>query len=97
MPKKEVLVRICPKCGSRNVERGAGGRAMSPYYVCKSCGFAGTLFPEIRLKDAKKMEETAAKYSSLLAPTKKPISIPLILFFILLSTIIFIALIILGR
>jgi hypothetical protein len=46
--KAEKMIRICPKCSSKNVVLTSmkGGR----FYVCKNCSFAGSLFPEIPKK-----------------------------------------------
>ena len=37
-------VRICPNCGSENVEAAAGGITGS--FMCGECGFSGSVFPE---------------------------------------------------
>jgi hypothetical protein len=52
--KKEKFVRICPRCNSKNVELASmkGGR----YYLCKSCGFGGSLFPELPRRFADNMK-----------------------------------------
>lgn len=95
--KREKLIRICPKCGSKNVENELIFSRMGQFYVCKSCGFGGSLFPEIPMRYAKKIKEMPVRYSATLAPTKKPLSVPLILLFIMVSACIFILLIALGR
>lgn len=50
-------VRICPRCKSTEVTcRGAITKEMvSPNWVCLTCGFQGPLFPEVNIKDAKKL------------------------------------------
>jgi predicted RNA-binding Zn-ribbon protein involved in translation (DUF1610 family) len=95
--KKEIFVRICPRCGSKKVENKAMVSNMGQFYACKSCGFGGSLFPEIPKKYADKMKDRSMRYSTTLAPTKKPLSIPLFLFYLVTSTIIIVSLIILSR
>ena len=95
--KKEKFIKVCPRCGSKNVENELIFSRMGQFYVCKSCGFGGSLFPEISMNYAKKLKEMPIKYSTILAPTKKPLSIPLVLFFMLVSICIFILLIAFGR
>jgi len=95
--KKEILVRVCPKCGSKNVDIDVGTYNIAPFYVCKSCGFGSPLFPEISMKEARKLKERPINYSPILTPTKKPVSIPIILFYLFTGAIIMIILIILGR
>jgi len=92
--KKEKLVRICPRCGSKNVEKEVLLSNVAQFYVCRSCGFGGSLFPEVQMKYARKIKETPTKYTTILAPTKKPLSIPLIVFALVMATIICILLII---
>ncbi len=39
-----LKVRICPKCGSDDVQMVAGGAI--GMWICKKCGFSGSIFPE---------------------------------------------------
>lgn len=39
-----LKVRICPKCGSDNVQMVAGGTTGS--WMCGKCSFSGSVFPE---------------------------------------------------
>jgi len=97
MSKREKLIRVCPKCGSKNVDRDVGTYDIAPFYVCKSCGYGSSLFPEISIKEAKKLKEKPIKYSPILTPTKKPVSVPLILFSLVFAIITMLILIILGQ
>lgn len=36
--------KFCPKCGSDEVEMIAGGTTGT--WMCKKCGFSGSIFPE---------------------------------------------------
>ena len=85
--KKEKFIRVCPRCGSKNVENEVIFSRMGQFYVCKHCGFGGSLFPEIPKKFADKMKERPTRYSATLAPTKKPLSIPLLLILLVISII----------
>jgi predicted RNA-binding Zn-ribbon protein involved in translation (DUF1610 family) len=71
---KEKLVRICPQCQSKEVSfRGMISRqALSPNYVCLTCGFQGPLFPQIKEEDAKKLPEQTRNFvQSQLPPVSK--------------------------
>ena len=94
---KEKFVRVCPKCESKNVDIDPVIGNIAPFYICKSCGFGGPLFPEVSLKESKKIEEKAIKYSPIFSPTKKPLSIPLLIIPLVIMIIIIILLIFLGR
>ena len=37
-------IRICPRCGSDEVEMIAGGITGS--WMCRNCGYCGSVFPE---------------------------------------------------
>ena len=39
--------RFCPNCGSEDIALVAGGTTGS--FMCKKCGFAGSLFPEMEI------------------------------------------------
>jgi len=39
-----LTIKICPNCGSDEVEMIAGGITGS--WMCKHCGFSGSIFPE---------------------------------------------------
>lgn len=39
-----LSIRICPKCGSDDVQMIAGGTI--GMWMCKKCGFSGSIFPE---------------------------------------------------
>lgn len=57
MPKKkrERYVRVCPRCGSTRTTRTYSEDYFSPYFFCKDCNFSSVLFPEINIKDIKKL------------------------------------------
>ena len=46
---KEKLVRVCPVCGSANVEPYLGFTT-GMRYRCKDCGYVGVFFPLKKLK-----------------------------------------------
>lgn len=57
-------MKICPKCGSTEVDLVAGG--VTGTYQCRKCGFAGSLFPEFEKeengkKKGKKKEKNKRK------------------------------------
>ena len=68
---RERFVKICPKCGSKEVaNRGMISRtALSPDYVCQSCGFQGPLFPEIKAEEAKKIPDKPRDFT----PSQLPV------------------------
>ena len=39
-----LKIRICPRCGSENVQMVAGG--IMGMWMCADCGFSGSVFPE---------------------------------------------------
>lgn len=50
--EKKKFIRVCPKCGSIDVETEKDNAAKVRFgaplnYVCKSCGFKNTVFPEV--------------------------------------------------
>lgn len=49
-------MKICPKCGSTEVDPVAGG--ITGAYQCRKCGFGGVLFPEF---DKEENEEDKKK------------------------------------
>jgi predicted RNA-binding Zn-ribbon protein involved in translation (DUF1610 family) len=53
--KGEKWVRICPRCGSKDVRGGPlYGMGVFPRpYKCLNCGFVGYLFPESISKESK--------------------------------------------
>ena len=69
--KKERWVRICPKCGSKDVEaRGmVWDLAYSQTWVCRTCGFQGSLFPEVKEDEALNIPEKLPKFN----PSRMPI------------------------
>jgi hypothetical protein len=54
--KKERWVRVCPRCGSREVvtDDKAGGWKFTggtiPMFNCLKCGYRSPLFPEDKVK-----------------------------------------------
>ena len=44
-----MRVKFCPNCGSKEIELVAGGNI--GMYECKNCGFMGSIFPEIDVKE----------------------------------------------
>jgi len=55
----DIWIKVCPKCHSKEVtSRGAISEdALSPNFVCQSCGFQSAVFPEIKLEDAEKLPD----------------------------------------
>ncbi len=59
-PKKPKYVRICPKCGSLDVEilnitkQYTFAFGLPTAYKCRSCGFSSYIFPEI---DSNKIQD----------------------------------------
>jgi predicted RNA-binding Zn-ribbon protein involved in translation (DUF1610 family) len=53
--KIEKWIKICPRCGSRDVKGGPlyGMGVFPKPYKCLNCGFVGFLFPEINSKKSK--------------------------------------------
>lgn len=49
------FVRVCPQCGSLELERSAGGQ-MGELYYCKKCGWRGLAIevPDSKLGEFKK-------------------------------------------
>ena len=39
-----ISKKICPNCGSSEVEMIAGG--MTGSWMCRNCGYSGSVFPE---------------------------------------------------
>ena len=52
--KNGKWVRICPRCGSKDVKGGSLLGIFPKPYKCQNCGFVSHLFPETTLKEAKK-------------------------------------------
>ena len=48
-------VKICPKCKSKEIKLVAGG--IVGLYECKKCGFKGSIFPEIEIKQKGKKKK----------------------------------------
>ena len=51
-------LRVCPKCGSFNVQREmrellADLAGVQPVFVCQSCGFSSSLFPVADVQEKK--------------------------------------------
>jgi predicted RNA-binding Zn-ribbon protein involved in translation (DUF1610 family) len=53
--KREIFVKVCPRCGSTRVARTFGRRYISSYFFCQDCNFEGPLFPEISTRELKKL------------------------------------------
>ncbi len=64
MPKKskkrEIFVKVCPRCGSTRITRTFGRRYISSYFFCQDCNFEGPLFPEISTRELKKLPKMPA-------------------------------------
>lgn len=56
----ENWVKVCPRCHSTDVtSRGAiSDKALSPNWVCRSCGYQAGTFPEFKEED---LEELGAE------------------------------------
>jgi len=53
-------IKICPRCGSMDVDATTGtGYVSPPLYVCNRCGFAGSIFPELDSEEALKHAQSA--------------------------------------
>jgi hypothetical protein len=65
-------VKVCPKCGSKDVE-GVGALgiadAFSNLNFCKTCGFQGPLFPEISPEEAEKIKTEPPRFNPDLSPS----------------------------
>jgi len=74
MSKREVWVKICPKCKSLDVtSRGAISRqALSPDWICRNCGYQAGTFPEFRLEDAEKIALREDESKRRLVPSRMP-------------------------
>jgi predicted RNA-binding Zn-ribbon protein involved in translation (DUF1610 family) len=94
---KERFIRVCPRCGSKNIDIDTGVVGIAPFYICKSCGFGSPLFPEVSQTEAETVEEKPINYSPNFSPTKKPVSAPLLLLPLAMAAIIMILLILLSR
>lgn len=72
---REIFVRICPKCKSTKVKsRGMiFGRAFSQNFVCLSCGFQGSIFPEVKLEELNKYNPTPGQEPVDINPSTQPI------------------------
>ena len=62
MPKKENLIKICPKCGSTNISTEFSNPANVAYgnalnYVCNNCNYITKVFPEVKSKDVGKFRK----------------------------------------
>ncbi len=61
----EELVKVCPKCGGKEItSRGYiqfGG--LSADYVCKSCGYQASFFPEVTVEEAEKIPYKPVHYT----------------------------------
>jgi len=70
MKKEDIWIKVCPECHSKEVtSRGAiSGRALSPNFVCQTCGFQSAIFPEIKLEDAEHLPNQPRNY----VPSKMP-------------------------
>ncbi|MBW2990768.1 hypothetical protein KY348_03620 [Candidatus Woesearchaeota archaeon] len=71
---KVQWVKICPKCKSKKVKsRGMVGfgrwQALSPNFVCQTCGFQGPLFPEIPPEEAAKLPDQPINFNPSFQPT----------------------------
>jgi len=53
MVKRKKWIRICPRCGSKDVKGGSFLGIFPKPYKCQNCGFVSYLFPESILKKAK--------------------------------------------
>ncbi len=93
-PKRQKLVKICPKCGSKNVEY-TGTLSNKRFFLCKSCGFASSNFPDIPQKFADRIKENP--YLASLKQPKGPFPINVFLIYLLVAIIIIIILIISSR
>jgi hypothetical protein len=71
MKKEDIWIKVCPECHSKEVtSRGAISRdALSPNFVCLTCGFQSAVFPEIKLEDAEHLPEQPRNY----VPSRMPI------------------------
>ena len=53
-------IKICPRCGSMDVDATTGtGYVSPPLYVCNRCGFSGSIFPELDREEALKHAKSA--------------------------------------
>lgn len=61
--EKEKYVRICPNCGSLDIEilnvtkQFTFALGIPTQYKCKKCGFSSHVFPEVSIKDLEKLNK----------------------------------------
>jgi DNA-directed RNA polymerase subunit RPC12/RpoP len=61
--QKKEYVRICPNCGSLNIEilnvqkQFTFAFGMPALYKCNNCGFSNNIFPEVDVKELEKLNE----------------------------------------
>jgi len=61
-PGKPKYVRICPKCGSLDIEilnvtkQYTFAFGLPTVYKCRSCGFSSHVFPEVSTEELKKVK-----------------------------------------
>ena len=56
MKKKNLKIRFCPKCKSKNVHIDIGVTAVFGIpgkWKCRDCGFSGFIFPEKEINSKK--------------------------------------------
>jgi predicted RNA-binding Zn-ribbon protein involved in translation (DUF1610 family) len=69
---KEIFVRICPRCGSKDVTMEFTRQTWLNFFVCQSCGFRSVIFPEVSREEAKKLPKRKVNYYPWLVPTENP-------------------------
>ncbi len=65
--------KFCPKCGSEDVMMVAGG--ITGTWMCKKCGFSGSIFPEKELIISKPKKDKEIKNEAFRKKEKRQILI----------------------
>lgn len=65
------MVKICPRCGSKDVFVPTGRSTVSPFNVCRNCNFYGVLFPEVDKKTADEMDRKSANFPRYYGKSRK--------------------------
>lgn len=67
---KEKYVKICPKCGSIDVQTDFSNPAdwalgITPRYKCNSCNHESTIFPEVLVDEIENYKKTKSKETNI--------------------------------
>ena len=74
--KKDRYVRVCPRCGSTNIDwkldgsawsialSGMGGAAVFDNFTCMECGYSSRIMPEFPESEVSKVQDDIKKKNS---------------------------------